>query len=628
MLLILPLTCLCLLVLSSPQKAGASSDRRENFLAGLVVWGICVALIAEFSSAMRRYDGALVALGWVAVLAVVVWRRRGDWRPSRTLEGPSGSPRLLAGGILILLFLVLLTALAAPPNAWDALTYHMPRVAHWIQNRTVAHYPTAIVRQLYLPPWSEFAVSQFQLLSGGDRFANCVEWLALAASAVAVSRIAAQLGAGVSGQVFSAVFAVSLPMAILQGSSAQTDLITGLWVLLFVSEALASRTRAWSAFHVLVLGGSLGLALLTKPTAGVFLAPFLLWLVVIGFRRFGLGAAVPLFGVAGIALALLLPHALRNTALFGSPLGISRGVVNERFGPRTTASNLSRNIALELTTPFPAANRSIEKIVVSFHRLIGCDVNDPATTWQGSEFRIPPAPLGGTPLEADESVYSLFHEDTASNPAHAVLAFAAVAVVLAKPALRARRDLVALTGCLTFSLLLFCAALKWQPWHSRLHLPLFLIAAPFSGVVWTSILSRRAHEWMAVLLLAAALPWVCVNATRPLVGTESVLATGRAAQYFSVRPLLKGPYEAAARSIATSGCSQIGLAIGPDTPEYLFWVLLAPKKPAGLRLEHVDVANVSRERERAFPPFSPCARVTVETRPEGQTVRVDSVASR
>src|SRR5262249_19335549 len=166
--------------------------------------------------------------------------------------------------------------------------------AHWIQNGTVAHYPTSIVRQLYLPPWSEFAISQLQLLSGGDRFANCVQWLALVGSAVAVWRIAAQLGAGATGQVLSAVFAVTLPMAILQGSSAQTDLVTSLWVLIFVSEVLANRAVSWSPLRVAFIGGSIGLALLTKLTAGIFAAPFLIALVVAGFRRFRFRAVMPL----------------------------------------------------------------------------------------------------------------------------------------------------------------------------------------------------------------------------------------------------------------------------------------------------------------------------------------------
>jgi hypothetical protein len=629
MLLLLPLACLALLIFFGFRGAPESRDRREDLLNGLVIWGICVALIAESTSALMHYDRWTVAVGWAVAMATILFVRRGRalTRFSR-VAGLSASQRVLAGGVLMILLLIGLTAVAAPPNTWDALTYHMPRVAHWIQNRTVAHYPTSIVRQLYLPPWSEFAVSQLQLLSGSDRFANCVQWLALAASAVAVSRIAGQLGAGSTGQVLSGVFAVTLPMAILQGSSAQTDLVTSLWVLIFVSEVLASRTESWSPVRMAIIGGAIGLALLTKPTAGIFAAPFVIGLVFTGFRRFRFQAARPLLISGSVALALLLPHAARNSRLFGSPLGISRGVVNEVLGPCALASNFARNVALEATTPFPSVNRAIEKMVVGVHRAISCDVNDPATTWLGSEFHVPPAPLGGRPLESDESLYSLFHEDTASNPVHALLFLAAAAILLAKPALRARKDLLWVAGSLALSFLLFCAALKWQPWHSRLHLPLFLIAAALAGVVWTSVLPPRATEWLGLLLLAAALPWVCAGATRPLLGSQSVLATSRASQYFSIRPLLEQPYEAAARSLAEEGCSQIGLAIGPDTPEYLLWVLFQPRIPSGLRIEHVDVANVSRTRESAFPAFFPCARVSVETRPDGQTVRFQRVASR
>ena len=89
-----------------------------------------------------------------------------------------------------------LVAAVAPPNTNDALTYHMPRVVHWIQDRSVAFYPTHILRQLYLSPGSEFILLHFQILSGSDHLANFVQWFSMLGSAVAVSLIAKELGSG------------------------------------------------------------------------------------------------------------------------------------------------------------------------------------------------------------------------------------------------------------------------------------------------------------------------------------------------------------------------------------------------------------------------------------------------
>lgn len=64
------------------------------------------------------------------------------------------------------------TALLVAAVLWGLLvvaTYHMSRVAHWAQNRNVEHYPTPIVRQLFQPPWAEFAILQSYVLTGGAR---------------------------------------------------------------------------------------------------------------------------------------------------------------------------------------------------------------------------------------------------------------------------------------------------------------------------------------------------------------------------------------------------------------------------------------------------------------------------
>lgn len=626
LLALLPVVCLVLLA----SGAGvAGEDRRGRFITGLVVWGFLITLVAEATSLFHKYDRATVAALWAIAAAVLSARA---WRNRRASAGAraatlSFSDRTLLAGVAMVLLAVGVVAVAAAPNTWDALTYHLPRIAHWIQDRSVRDYPTHVVRQLYLFPWDEFAVSQLRLLSGGDRTANLVQWLALAGSLIVVSRIAAQLGAGGHGQILSTAVAVSLPMAILQGSSCQTDLATSLWVLAFASSVLASREQAWSARLIFTLGGSLGLGVLTKPTAGIFLTPFFVWLAAIGIRRWGSRSWRPILAVVVIAAAPNLPHALRNISVFGSPLGEPRGYVNEAMSPRLFVGNVARNLSLHVATPFAAANELAESVVIRLHKVLGLDVADPRTTWQGSEFHVPPAAQGGR-LERDEAMYALFHEDTAGNPVQAVLAMVSLLVLAARPDLRARHDRTLFGGAVVLAFLLFCAVLKWQPWHARLHLTIFLLASPLVAVVLSQALSSRVSEWVGVLLLASALPWVAANATRPLLGAHSVLTAERIDQYFFGEPGLESSYRDAAAAVADLGCRQVGLVTGPDAPEYLFWVSLGRSLSSTFRVEHVAVRNVSAVRTPDLAPFSPCAIVTIRTGPEGEELRVERTAPR
>jgi len=89
--------------------------------------------------------------------------------------------------------------------------FHMSRVVHWIQNKSVAHYPTHILRQLHQNPWSEFGILQFQILSSSDRLANLVQWFSMVGAVLGVSLIAKRLGADLRGEVFAAVTVATVP---------------------------------------------------------------------------------------------------------------------------------------------------------------------------------------------------------------------------------------------------------------------------------------------------------------------------------------------------------------------------------------------------------------------------------
>ena len=156
--------------------------------------------------------------------------------------------------------------------------------------------------------------------------------------------------------------------------------------------------------------------------------------------------------------------------------------------------------------------------------------------------------------------------------------------------------------------LAFCAALKWQPWNSRLDLPLFILVAPLVGVSLEG--RRRLSAVLATALCLLALPSLAATWPRPLLGPDSVLTMPRTTQRFRNHPMLKPVYEAAAEVMSDMGCKRVGLVLGGDDWEYPFWPLLRVRVGTDLRMEHVLVQNASG---RLAPPVPdvPCALLVV-----------------
>src|SRR6185436_20755509 len=138
--------------------------------------------------------------------------------------------RLALGFIVASVLITFVIAIFAVPSLWDAHTYHMPRVMHWAQNQSVAHYPTNIQRQLWSSPGAEFIVLHFYVLSGTDRFLAFVPWSAFVVSIATSYLIAKELGATPRGQVMAAVFAATIPGAIAQSAGGQVDIVAAMWL--------------------------------------------------------------------------------------------------------------------------------------------------------------------------------------------------------------------------------------------------------------------------------------------------------------------------------------------------------------------------------------------------------------
>ncbi len=589
--LLMPIAGVLLFLLFRAGKDGW----RNTLLSAAIVWGVVLTAITELLSVLHSITLPGLVLSWLLVDGALVGlllrslrrhhRLLGRTEPLEKLPSLQRLLLLLVGLIVLLIGVI---AIVAPPNNWDSMTYHMARVAHWVQDGSVAHYPTSFTAQLYQGPWAEMAILNMQVLSGGDRFANLVQWFSMIGSVVAASLVAEQLGASPRGQVFAAILCATIPMGILQASSTQNDYVVSFWMMCLIHSIWLSLKEPRKQLLILKAGGSFGLAILTKGTAYVYSFPWLVWLSLVLIQQYRWQVWKPFLTLGLPAVLINFGHYLRNLDLFGNPIGLptkANDVVketNDVLSISALFSNILRNLGPHAAGPFGLFNRPIEGLIRFAHKLLGIDINDPRTTWAGAEFSLNNLPN---------------FEDTAPNPWHFLLILLGIILFLSIPSLRKQRDLLLYCLLLTASFLVFCLLLKWKPWNVRLHLFFFVAWMPFIGTVLSRIVDRLRYkktiEYCLLSLLVMSLPLILYNESRPMLGEGTIFTTARTDQYFNLRSTLEAPYQAAVRQ--TNQCSSVGLYLREDSWEYPLWILLRSQNP-DTRIQHVLVNNISARK--------------------------------
>jgi len=618
MLIVLPLlTYSSLLLTIGNMQRGADWGRAG--LRAAILWGTYAAISAELLSLIHGITPLGLALAWGLALAVgslvlfqqkkrlgvLLWPR---------LQWPRGwLDRILLAGIVAILAVTGILGLISPPQSNDSLGYHMARVAHWAQNRSLGHFATGIEMQNSMSPGGEILVLHSYVLTQGDRLANSVQWAAMVFSALAASILARQLGGSERSGWVAAAFVASLPMGIAEASNTLMDYAAAFWVAGAVAETLGLfhpvEAGGWKA-NIGFLSLATGMALLTKGSSIPFLAPFGLGVVYFLLRRVRLAEGIR-WGAIGASLILIptVGYLSRNVATYGDLFG---GELVEITGNQmpTLKGVLSislRNAALHAGTPWPEVNHWIFRGVAAVHSKLGVEVNDPRTTGWGY-FAV------GTPTT---------HEAGAGNPAHAYLSLVLFGVLVLRPRRMGRLPLM-YGVALAAGFVLFSAAFKWQIWGSRLHLPFFVVLGPLAAIVMDHSLPRQIPRLVGLALIAASWPWLLGIFSRPIIPTASgtnvpsVLRQSREDLYYVNVDWVAEGYRSVTARISENGCSQVGLVLSGQAMEYLLWAELgAPRED--LRLEWFVAGTPSARYEAAT--FSPCAVICEGCPPDWTVIR-------
>jgi hypothetical protein len=615
-LIILPALAFMLLSWIFARKAGGR-DLFEGLIKAHIVTFAFIAVSTEVFSLMEAISLPGLLTAWilfplacfVAATLSMQLRIKVDVLP--VLQRKTYLEMLLAGAIIFILAETFVTAILYPPNNWDSMTYHMSRVVHWISNKNVSFYSTAITRQNYQMPLAEFAIMHLQIISGSDLYANLVQWVSFLVIICLGFNIAVELGLGRKQQVISAVVVATLPMAILQASSTQNDLVVSSFIMAFGLFMLRMQ-KTLSPENVLFAAIALGLALLTKGTAYLYCAAMGISLAIPVLIRSGtdrnltrypgfyypadkipmllksriefghLLKASTAFSLIIIgALLLNIGHFTRNYNMYGHPLSTeSKMYQNTDMSVPRLIVNTARNGALHLGTPSEYINRYLYgamKLVFRSH------LNDPKTTWGGTSFRIS---------------YSR-HEDTAGNFVHMLIAFICC---LCLPILWFRRHYsktMWYTLGLIFGTILYCWMLRWQPWASRLHTPLFVMASPLIAVAITTIFANYAirsyFSYLIILIMVLySIPFALDNSTRSLISLEW-MHKDRMQLYFQSRKEVFNDYRSVMNAFSEKDPEEVGLYIGLDDYEYPLWVFAkqSVKNGTSRSFRHVGVNNIS-----------------------------------
>jgi hypothetical protein len=475
-------------------------------------------IICEILSLFDVFSFNYVLISWFLINGIIIFLNKEKIKLnvfsvfSQKVKIPKKEKNILFFISFVFVLPLLLLAIFIPPNNWDSMAYHLPRVEHWIQNKNIYPYPTNIVRQVLTSPLSEYIIANFQILASTDSFSNLVQFASFIFILFSATLIYSILKIGMKGQFFLLLALLSLPMMLFQATTTQTDLLASFFFVSFILFALQIiQTEANFKTNFIFLALSLTLGILTKYHIAIFAAPIVLYLLFFLLKKKNNKNTIFTFLISCLTIAIILvPLFARNIYFFGSVSGKdlfdeNATIVNSTISIQNMLSNNFKHIVDFISIPINGYNNLLFSINHSFHNLIGISENAPGNNWASEPF----------------TVNNYLNEDTAGSIIHAGLIILSL-VLLFKSKHKTKLLLLFAYCFIAFSLygLLF----RYTPFDIRLLLPiLILLTIICTYIIYTSNTNKYIVNALMFLFLIISIFPVYFNRAKPIIGNPFYL---------------------------------------------------------------------------------------------------------
>ncbi len=431
-----------------------NNSKIKSFVYALTIWGSVLYLVTELLSFFNLLNRTSLLVFWLIfdlILFIIGRKRKCRLNLSFTLDKHKI-------GILIVFVLLLIGDYIVVPFNWDSMTYHLPRIMFWAQNGSVAHFPTFDSRMLTSPVLAEFVNLHNYILLGSDKFFNFVQGFSFIGIVLLIVCICRTLNLDKKVTYLSCFLFMSMPIALAEALTTQVDLFSTVWALVFVCLSLDLMNKDKIAvkkeiFDLIILGLSMGLGYLSKPSVCLMMLVFGIALLIVRIKhKDGINVYLLCPIIIGVvALFMVSFEIVRNINTFGA---VSDPVAGERqlvgtLAPNYLIINFLKNFFFQLGLPFIYQNVGLAYRIIAFiGGLIGVDINDPLIAEDGSIYSIPAA------------------TDIGCDTAIATLVCVLLIIVLALCTIRKKKlDLFDKASLISFIVFLFI--LRWEKFESR-----------------------------------------------------------------------------------------------------------------------------------------------------------------